>query len=120
MARLKTDVPVFDGNERAGEKADRLREYLEQQKKELDFVLSNLSGTNFNGAGLALDIRDSGGRSSMGSVGAVGQGVGLRSGQARAEVSAEGAALWFGHAGLRVTAAGVEYTGDGVNWKKLE
>lgn len=120
MARLKTDVPVFDGNERTGEKVDRLLEYLGQQKKELDFVLANLSGTNFNGAGLALDIRDSGGRSSLGSVGAVGQGVGFRSGQARAEVSAEGAYLWFASAGIRVTAGGIEYTGDGVNWKKLE
>lgn len=120
MARLKRDVPVFDGGESDRERIDRLVEYLEQQRAELDFVLGNLGAANFNSAGFSLAVTDAGGKGTLGSLGAVEGGVGLRSGAARAEVTPAGAALWFGHAGLRVTAAGVEYTGDGVNWKKLE
>lgn len=120
MARLKTEVPDLSRLEKSGEKIEALREYMEQHRKELDFLLANLSGSNFNGAGLSLRISDGGGRESLGSVGAVGAGVGLQSGQARVEVSPAGAALWFGNSGLRVTAAGIEYTGDGVSWKKLE
>ncbi len=120
MARLKTDVPVPSGNENTRELVGRILEYLEQQKKELDFVLSNLGAVNFNGAGLSLEVTDPGGKAVLGSIGYAGNGIGLRSGQARVEVSQEGAALWFGYAGLRVMAEGVECTGDGVTWKKLE
>ena len=120
MARMKTEVPVLDGAGSASEKVEMLREYLVQHRLELDFVLSNLSGINFNGAGFAMDILDEGGKARMGTLGRTEKGVGFFCGEARVEVTPESAALWFGNSGIRATASGVEYSNDGETWKLLE
>lgn len=117
MARLKTDVPVFPDGTRISERVELLREYLLQQRQELEFVLSNLSGLNFNGTSLTLDVTDGSGKS-LGSLGYVNGGLGLRCGEARVVVSAAGATLWFGSTGLRVSENGVEKTTDGKTWTK--
>lgn len=119
MARLKTDVPDFPDGSRVSEKVELLREYLLQQRQELEFVLSNLSGLNFNGTGLTMDVSDGSGKV-LGSLGYTNGGIGIRTGEARIEVNADGAALWFGTVGLRVSNSGIQWTTDGRNWRGEE
>lgn len=118
MARLKTDVPVFRDGMRMGEKVDVLRDYLVQLRSELEFVLHNLSGENFNSAGISLSI-ESTAREKLGSVGPVGEGIGLQSGRARIVLSDEGTALWYGKIGLRISETGIGITTDGESWREV-
>ena len=102
MPLLKIEPPRLEGLGLKG-KVERLGDWTRQLTEQLRFLFGHLSGENLNGTGFDLEIRSQDTGESLGHLGAVPGGVGLRS----------GAVI------LRVNAAGVQISQDnGKTWEE--
>lgn len=118
MAYLKTEAPVFRGDESVETRVERLGSFAAQLRRELEYVLTHIGGGNMNGTGLSIAVTDEAGNS-VGSIGKNGGGVGLVTEGAGVTVSDGIVTLWAGSAALRIAAGSVETTADGKTWRSL-